>query len=1337
MRRPVATTLIVIVAAAASSNPVESSTDHTIASRHSQALTEEAGPSSRSFSAIPGRAEPGSVLESFDDCDQLLDHIQSEALRRVGAYGLDLGQYGRSSEDDGRPDDFPGDGLEDDPGDRFLRDLIDKEFTSDADEYSWDEMDVGPPMDMPGDAPAGAGVEFSGTNVQVAGVDEPDIVKTDGRRIITVSQNVLTVVDVTGDAPTVVGHVLLDEAPDGELLLHGDRALAIRNDSGSIRPATEVGEGGLVQPEIVVIDEVLLDGVPHRGRTLRIEGRYVSSRSIGGTARIVVNSIPGDPGFVRPLNRAGIPIARDANRQVVEQTTLSDWLPDYTLTDAAGSVLEQTERLLACDRVHVPNTFGGFGTSSVLTVDLDEPLAPDAGAATFAAAETVYATPENLYVATSAWVPSTALSGSEITGAAGERYATSIHKFSLRTDGPAGYEASGSIRGHLLNQFALHERDDHLFVAVTEGPPRRFRGTASRIVALRQQGDALVEVGAVGDLGRDERIFAVRYIADRAYVVTFREIDPLYIIDLSDPTRLAVLGELKIPGFSSYLHPIGDGLLIGVGRDITPGGWDRGLKISLFDISDATNPRELDAWTLDDARTEVGVNHRSFLWWGPERLMVLPVFPRWSNAPSGALAFEVTRSGGLTELGLIEHGPARNERVRRSLVIGEDLWTMSASLLQRNDIETLQRDVRVPLPARDEMPPDDSSAPAVATGPDGDTGTDEVAPQAADEPHTPASVTRFADCTGLLDHIRTEAVSHVGAYGFERGRFGRPSDRSGDTVDPDSRWVTVTGDRTLHDFIDSDGRRIVTTVGDMLTVTDITDAGPSVVGRLPLDLDRTSRLLMNGNRVLVIGEKGANGSRGPEVAANDPFDRAVVVREFILGDQLRRGRSLYIEGRLLEARSNAGRARIVVRTTPPELGLVRAITKAGEGVAAARNRHSIEGSTLETWLPRYSLVSDKGLLLSEGQLLSCDEVAVTSEFSGVGLVSALTINPDRSITPGKAVAIFGEDVATLATGESLYVATEPWPAPPDDDSGDRSTARDAPASTTIHRFTLNHWWRAAYEASGSFAGTLIGPSPLHEHRGRLFAAVEERVSGSGDKRHESRIVALERNGDRLASVGQSDDISDRYPVTVVRYTGDRAFTHTGRFSDPVRVVDLHNPTKPSPAGELSTLSLRHFEIVLNPAGNDQLLTVERDSWRWERATKISSYVVSDGEFREAGSWTLAGFTSRTTLDPESLLWSDQVRILVVPVAETSDRDRTSGAAVLRVDPAGNLAYIGHVGSPEHRADISNAVFRSLTIGDDLWTLSASYSREVQKVYWWLQSNDVNTLERRAALVLNS
>ena len=715
-------------------------------------------PAAESPGTPAGEVQFASTLRNFGDCDGLLGHIRAEAISRVGPYGLDGDRYGPVFAGTRRAD-------EDAAAADFAVAAASAEAPAPASAAT-----------SGGDDGAG-GPDFSGTNVQVIGVDEPDIVKTDGRRIILVQNGTLTVVDVTGAEPTVTGRVLLGERWGGELLLHGDRVLVINNHYGSIRPLAADLSGGRYNRAIVIIDEILLDGTPRRGRSLRVEGGYVSSRSIDGTARVVIVSYPNELGFVYPRNPAGEPIAADANRKVVAQSKLEDWLPDYQVVSSEGSITEEGQ-ILACDRVYVPSQFSGFGSLAVLTFDLDESLTLGDGAATFAAGETIYASQNNLYVATNTWLPPRIFENDDWLRDADERYRTSIHKFSLTPGGPAVYEASGSVKGHLLNQFSLHEYDGHLFVAVTNGSPwGANRQSESLIFALTQQDEVLAVVGSVGDMGRGERIYSVRYVGDRAYVVTFRQVDPLYVVDLADPTAPAVLGELKIPGYSAYLHPVGDGLLVGIGRDADEDGRILGFKASLFDVSDPANPAEIDTWTLANAQSGVEWDHRAFLWWAPEQLMIVPVSSWRNEVPSGAAVFEVTAAGGFDYRGLITHSTedfvfatdcyhefdsealeegwevplvlvctpeqvgnpvgygcetvpvsaARGwdidlealgtevsdedriqlcwpqdrgdaEQIGRSLIIGDDVWSLSRSLLQSNDLETLERQARLAIP---------------------------------------------------------------------------------------------------------------------------------------------------------------------------------------------------------------------------------------------------------------------------------------------------------------------------------------------------------------------------------------------------------------------------------------------------------------------------------------------------------------------------------------------------------------------------------------------------------------------------------------------------------------
>ena len=166
-------------------------------------------------------------------------------------------------------------------------------------------------------------------------------------------------------------------------------------------------------------------------------------------------------------------------------------------------------------------------------------------------------------------------------------------------------------------------------------------------------------LGRVGGLGKGERVYAVRFIGDIGYVVTFRQVDPLYMLDLTAPSRPAVRGELKIRGYSAYLHPLGGGLLLGVGQDATDEGRVVGAQASLFDVSDLRSLKRLDAFSLGKGWSEAEQDHHAFLWWPRSRLAVLPLQAYGDTPFVGALGLRIRPAGAIAEAGRVAHpGPS-------------------------------------------------------------------------------------------------------------------------------------------------------------------------------------------------------------------------------------------------------------------------------------------------------------------------------------------------------------------------------------------------------------------------------------------------------------------------------------------------------------------------------------------------------------------------------------------------------------------------------------------------------------------------------------------------------
>lgn len=464
-----------------------------------------------------------------------------------------------------------------------------------------------------GGAPFAGGSDTGATNVQVAGVDELDLVDTDGVLLVTVSERpspsggrmegTLRLVDPaagrTLDAQPLPGwnHQLTWDAAAGVVWVTSTDTPgsdARNRQSGTVTRVTRVRAAG---------DALELDG------TAQIRGALVGARRVGGRLHVVASD-SGDivtPMPVEPQDRlAGNPEGPSASRSpapvVVER------LP-----------FEGGDVAVPCDQVWHP---AGPSQPSALLVATFEAAAPTGGqplpaevAEVAGAGSLVYGTADALYVATTLWDEAAA--------------ATSIHRFAL--DG-LRWTGSGRVPGVPLNQFAFDEHDGVLRVATTvdqgavavdasgdagarppaaadvAAPPRQD-GVDNIVVALGTEGD-LAEIGRLGGLGHPgERIRGVRFAGTTAYVVTFRQTDPLYVVDLSDPRRPRATGELQLPGFSSYLHPVTGSLLVGIGREGTEQGTLLGAQAQLFDVSDPRAPRLVDQESLGDASPAADDHH--------------------------------------------------------------------------------------------------------------------------------------------------------------------------------------------------------------------------------------------------------------------------------------------------------------------------------------------------------------------------------------------------------------------------------------------------------------------------------------------------------------------------------------------------------------------------------------------------------------------------------------------------------------------------------------------------------------------------------------------------------
>ena len=506
----------------------------------------------------------------------------------------------------------------------------------------------------------------TGTNLQEQGVDEPDLVKLADGRLVVLTGDRLRVLRAGAD-PVVLGSARVgdERSYGGELLLDGDRALVVvpsyRDDGPVPGEPTVVDDGtgdvatrlflhGTPTTRLVLVD--LTDDQPQVLEQAVLDGQYVSARLVEGTVRLVTTSRPSLP-MTYPM-RPGDPAenrALAANRATVADLALDDVLPRFERRAADGRVLESGPAV-GCQETSYARSAAGAATLLVTTLRPRDDLAATDRTAVTTDGDLVYAATDRLYVATSRWGTTAAVGGPAVdlavpsggvrrdtAGGAGSGVAdevtTELHAFDTTGSTSTGYVGTGSVPGYVMGRWALSRHEGDLRVATTRQPPwdgDRAGDTSSMVVRLAEDGGRLVETGRVEGLGRTEQIRAVRYFGDIAAVVTFRQTDPLYLLDLSGRPR--VLGELKVPGFSTYLHPVGDDLLLGLGQDADADGRITGMQVSLFDVSDLSAPRLVDRLRLGQGWSPALDDSRAFTF-DPQRRQATFAFASYAD-PSGS-----------------------------------------------------------------------------------------------------------------------------------------------------------------------------------------------------------------------------------------------------------------------------------------------------------------------------------------------------------------------------------------------------------------------------------------------------------------------------------------------------------------------------------------------------------------------------------------------------------------------------------------------------------------------------------------------------------------------------
>ncbi len=537
----------------------------------------------------------------------------------------------------------------------------------------------------------------SDTNTQEDGVDEADFVETDGQYIYTAHNGRLTI--VRADDLSVASESTLSGDVAGEYLL-GDRLTVItQSGSGWYGPYARMAYPGWWGPwkpqTTVTVYDVSDRAAPAVVSQTVFDGAYASSRSVDGVVYVVMQrsvNLPAPHYTDVPITYVKDAVAQDdplvaakirydPNAPVAYRTyetwdqyvaRVGDDIVDLSLphaysVDAQGNTVD-LGLVTAPEDIVRPHSATDQAQQLLTVVSVDSGSAtggPADSVASMVSANggTVYMTPNALYVAN-----------------VEDRYTDSGYSVDTRierfvVDGTdVAWQVSGLVPGTLINQFAMDEKDGYLRVAT------HSTGSNDNGVYILDAG-TLDEVGRLTGLAPGEQIYAVRYVGDIAYLVTFVQVDPLFAIDLRDPTAPTLLGELKVPGFSNYLQPVGDGLLLGIGQEREADNWNTHLHATLFDVSDPTNLTEIEREYLDPGYqwswSDAQFDHHALLYSAEDGLLVIPVTGSGNDPLTGYRSSQYLQVLRVTPDGLVTVGQIHpDEPTLRTVRIGDVLYAV-------------------------------------------------------------------------------------------------------------------------------------------------------------------------------------------------------------------------------------------------------------------------------------------------------------------------------------------------------------------------------------------------------------------------------------------------------------------------------------------------------------------------------------------------------------------------------------------------------------------------------------------------------------------------------------
>ena len=549
---------------------------------------------------------------------------------------------------------------------------------------------------------------YSTTNVQEQGVDEGDLVKTDGNYIyLATGSHFIVLKGQPSEQTGIVSDIDLKD-PIRELHLSGTEVTVVTSSYSAIGQSTAPSfKAGLFLPTTsftrTYTYNVTVPAKPVLSAKYDFPGSLQGTRRINSTIYLMINyhvDLPnpvyadsylatGNYTYTIESYREASAKALAENQRRIGLLTLDQMIPSYTRTiytdGIAGSATSTP--MVSSDDVYIPQTGNGTDITIVIALDGASPSPGVTSSGVISSWCQLYMTTESLYLASSndwAWIEP--VQGVSLQTANPEPW-TALHKFALSNGvGKPIYKGSGQVPGWVNNQFSMGEYNGYLRVGTTRGG---WWGEAisNRLAILTEKDGALAETGSINGLARSEKIYSMRFDKDRGYMVTFRQTDPLFTFDLTDPANPKKAGELKVSGFSTYIHLVGqnNNRLLTVGRSADATGRVTGNKLQLFDVTSLAAPTLLGDYDLGDGWSAATYDPHAFLYYEPLGILAIPYYSYGSTTTpysSGLRVFDIgdkaIKQRGVIPAQAVSSGyGSYADTVDRSLVIGTDIFAIA------------------------------------------------------------------------------------------------------------------------------------------------------------------------------------------------------------------------------------------------------------------------------------------------------------------------------------------------------------------------------------------------------------------------------------------------------------------------------------------------------------------------------------------------------------------------------------------------------------------------------------------------------------------------------------